>query len=341
MRESVPKSGAYFTGRLCFFFCSVPFIFGIIIMKTKFHLTKRSSSRFNASSGHAAQAVALIDERYLGWLGSQQTPALAGPLQRSALSGVFGGLARLAGAEVALARTYLFTDRQPTDLLDDVVLRTVPVHAMDGGLGMVRALGLELTQLAARGGCQFALIASDDERLIPYIDEAQWRGLKVIMVADESAQDFGKLMSDDPSWARLLMQADRRLAINESAWQALTTVGGAYFSAYGGEQPGRDLELPSDMDAQSQQAPNDEWLAHVQKVIEDWWNEETPHAKLDLYEEMQNSQGVPPETDRHLLLQVRRVLARTLSFPEKKAMREMIRSVVLAHAPAVDEAVDS
>jgi len=311
-------------------------------MKTKFHLSKRSSSRFNASLGHAApgQAVALIDERYLGWLASQQTPALSGPLLRSALSGVFDGLARLAGADVALARTYLFTDRQPTDLLDDVVLRMVPAHATDGGLGMVRALGLELTQLAARGGCQYALIASDDERLIPYIDEAQWRGVKVLMVADVSAQDFGKLMADDPSWARLLMQADRRLAISEPAWRALTTVG-AYFGAYAAEAPGRDLEMFNDMDTQSQQMPNDEWRAHVQKVIEDWWNEESPHAKLDLYEEMQNSQGVPPETDRHLLLQVRRVLARTLSFPEKKAMRDMIRTVVLAQAPAVDEALDS
>lgn len=312
-------------------------------MKTKFHLSKRTSSRFGQSSsyGPSGQSIALVDERYLSWLLSQQTPTPAGPLQRPALLSVFGGLARLAGMEAGLARLYLFTDHQPTDLLDDVVLRMVPAHATDGGLGLVRALGLELTQLASRGGYQTVLVASDDERLIPYIDEAQWRGLKVVMVTDESSQDFSKLMSDDPSWARLLMQADRRVALQEPAWQALTTAGSSYFPVYVTEPNSRDQELGPELDAYSNQSPSDEWRAHVQKVIEDWWRDETPHAKLDLYEEMQNSQGVPPETDRHLLLQVRRELARTLSFPEKKAMREMIRSVVLSQAPAVDEAVDS
>lgn len=312
-------------------------------MKTKFHLSKRTPSRLGAPAAHGlpSQSVALVDERYLSWLLAQQSPSASGPLQRSAMLSVFGGLTRLAGFEGGLSRLYLFTDHQPADLLDDVVLRMVPAHALDGGLGLVRALGLELTQLASRGGCQTVLIASDDERLIPYIDEAQWRGLKVIMVADESSQDFNKLMSEDPSWARLLMQADRRVAIQEAAWQALTTVGSSYFPAYVTEPHGRDMDSAVDSETYSIQPPTDEWRAHVQKVIEDWWRDETPHAKLDLYEEMQNSQGVPPETDRHLLLQVRRELARTLSFPEKKAMREMIRSVVLSLAPAVDEAVDS
>lgn len=311
-------------------------------MKTKFHLAKRMPSRYasGASGQGSALAVALIDERYLGWLANQQTPRLVGSLQRSAMLSVFSGLGRLCGAEGMLTRAYVFTDRQPAELLDDVVLRMVPPHSADGGLGLVRSLGLELTQLASRGGCQIVLVASDDERLIPYIDEAQWRGLKVVLVADESSQDFGKLMGEDPSWARLLMQADRRVSLNEGAWQALTTAGSTYFATYVPEveRPGEpNAETEGYHDAQ----PNEEWRAHVQKVIEDWWRDETPHAKLDLFEEMQNSQGVPPETDRHLLLQVRRVLARTLSFPEKKAMREMIRAAVFAQPPVVDEPIDS
>jgi hypothetical protein len=319
------------------------YFFGIIDMKTKFHLAKRTPSRYAApSSGPgAAQSVALIDERYLGWLAGQQNPQPAGSLQRGSLLPVFSGLARHSGAEGALTRAYLFTDRQPTELLDDVVCRMVPSHASDGGLGLVRALGLELTQLAARGGCQCVLVASDDERLIPYIDEAQWRGLRVVLVTDESAQDFPRLMGEDPSWARLLMQADRRVSLPESAWLALTTPG----ATYAGSATPYESERPSEGYAPSESypdsLPNDEWRAHVQKVIEDWWRDETPHAKLDLYEEMQNSQGVPPETDRHLLLQVRRVLARTLSFPEKKAMREMIRATVLLHPPVVDESIDA
>ncbi len=55
-------------------------------------------------------------------------------------------------------------------------------------------MGLELTQLAQRGACGVVLLVSDDERLIPYIDEAQWRGLKVVLVSDENSLDVPKLM---------------------------------------------------------------------------------------------------------------------------------------------------
>jgi len=321
-------------------------------VKNKFHLAKRNGARYSAPSSPVSSGpsgtVALVDERYLSWLASQQ-PAASGArpaLHRHALVPVFSILARLCGPDASLTRVCLFADHPPAELLDDVILRTVPQHSADGGLGMVRALGLELTQLAQRGGCQFALVASDDERLIPYIDEAQWRGVKVVLITDESSQDFGRLMGDDPSWARLLMQADRRLSLNESAWQALITgqaPATSYFAARSFEtEPAREPEMPPASEAsESTEPPSDDWRAQVERVIRDWWAEETPHARLDLFEEMQNSQGVPPETDRHLLLRVRRELARTLSFPEKKAMREMIRATVLAQPPAVDEPVDS
>ncbi len=327
-------------------------------MKTKFHLNKRPGMRTgSAASSAAGQAVALIDERYLLWLAKQQGEPQSGPaaapLQRAAFNPVFAHLGRLCGADAPLLRSYLFTDQQPSQLIDDLVLRMVPAHASDGGLGLVRALGLELTQLADRGACSLALLVSDDERLIPYIDEAQWRGLKVVLVTDDSAHDFSSLLQEDPSWARLLMQADRRVSLNEAAWAALHNPNPDTVFSNRLVQPERtherefEREYERDRDrepmmgepASPDQQPDQEWLSQVQRVIEDWWREETPHARLDLYEEMQNSQGVPPETDRHLLLRVRRELGRTLSFPEKKAMREMIRAAVLAQAPVLDEAV--
>ena len=314
-------------------------------MKTKFHLNKRPSVRFSghnfaASAQTAGQAVALVDERYLSWLAGQQSGQTSQPLQRSALMPVMSHLSRLAGAELSLSRVCLFTDRQPSELLDDVVPRVVPPHSLDGGLGLVRTLGLELAQLAQRGACTMVLVASDDERLIPYIDEAQWRGLKVVLVTDEASQDFARLQGDDPSWARLLMQADRRVAINEVGWRALTTAGAGYMAERFTETPRQEDEVAGD-DVNPMAPPDDDWRAQVERVIQDWWAEETPHARLDLFEEMQNSQGVPPETDRHLLLRVRRELARTLSFPEKKAMREMIRATVMAQPPSVDESVNA
>jgi len=219
----------------------------------------------------------------------------------------------------------------------------VPQHAIDGGLGLVRSLGLELNQLAQHGGAGLVLILSDDERLIPYIDEAQWRGLKVALVSDEGSLDMPKLMTEDPSWARLLLQADRRLALGPTAWEALTVPGAVLQSS---RPPVSQLPVQqSERDADAGESyfsnalPSDDWLEQVRQVIQSWWSEETADARLDLQEEMQNSQGVPPETDRHLLLRVRRELARTLSFQEKKAMRELIRATVLA--PAQDLPVAS
>ncbi|MEY5100113.1 MAG: hypothetical protein RJA36_2832 [Pseudomonadota bacterium] len=319
-------------------------------MKTKFHLAKRSGPRHGHSpSFHASgaiQAVALVDERYLNWLAEQHSSAPL-QLQRHNVLPVLAELLRQSAPEAQLLRSYVFTDRQVLELLDDVVVRSVPQHSVDGGLGMVRALGLELSQLAQHGGCGMVLVVSDDERLIPYIDEVQWRGLKVALVSDEGSLEISKLMSEDPSWARLLMQADRRLALGAAAWDALTTPGAVLAvsrpvpAQLPAPQALREVEAVAGEGYFSHAAPSGDWLEQVRQVIQAWWAEETPHARLDLYEEMQNSQGVPPETDRHLLLRVRRELARTLSFQEKKAMRELIRSTVLAQSPALDESVAS
>ena len=314
-------------------------------MKMKFHLGKRSMPRHPHShqpGGGITQVVALVDERYLKWLAGQHASAPL-QLQRHNLQPVLVDLLRQSAPDAQLLRAYVFSDQQVLDLCDDVVVRSVPQHAIDGGLGLVRSLGLELNQLAQHGGAGLVLILSDDERLIPYIDEAQWRGLKVALVSDEGSLDMPKLMTEDPSWARLLLQADRRLALGQTAWEALTVPGAVLQSSRVAASllPAQQSERDADAGESyfSNALPSDDWLEQVRQVIQSWWSEETADARLDLQEEMQNSQGVPPETDRHLLLRVRRELARTLSFQEKKAMRELIRATVLA--PAQDLPVES
>ncbi|MEN9475425.1 MAG: hypothetical protein RIS48_2147 [Pseudomonadota bacterium] len=314
-------------------------------MKMKFHLGKRSMPRHPHShqpGGGITQVVALVDERYLKWLAAQHASAPL-QLQRHNLQPVLVDLLRQSAPDTQLLRAYVFSDQQVLDLCDDVVVRGVPQHAIDGGLGLVRSLGLELNQLAQHGGAGLVLILSDDERLIPYIDEAQWRGLKVALVSDEGSLDMPKLMTEDPSWARLLLQADRRLALGSTAWEALTVPGAVLQSSRPpiSQLPAQQSERDADAGESyfSNALPSDDWLEQVRQVIQSWWSEETADARLDLQEEMQNSQGVPPETDRHLLLRVRRELARTLSFQEKKAMRELIRATVLA--PAQDLPVTS
>jgi hypothetical protein len=48
----------------------------------------------------------------------------------------------------------------------------------------------------------------------------------------------------------------------------------------------------------------------------------------DLREALQVSRGIPQEVDRQLLLRMRQRLARALSLPEKKMLRETLRAVV-------------
>ena len=81
------------------------------------------------------------------------------------------------------------------------------------------------------------------------------------------------------------------------------------------------------------EAPDPEVVrAKLQDVVQGWWDEEPEDIRLDLREELQDSRGIPQEVDRHLLLQVRKVLERTLSFQEKKLLRDMVRQVVLEKA---------
>lgn len=295
-----------------------------------------------------AQSVALVDERFATWLAGQNLDSSPNTLQRHALTPVLADLLRQSGVQVPLLRVYLYSDQPMVDALDDVLLRTVPQHHADGGLGLVRAMGLEMGQLAQRGACSHLFVFSDDERLIPYVDEAQWRGVKVLLATDEAHRQVGQLMADDPSWARLLTQADRRVVVPASAWRALAIEGAplpevpaqALLTAAGAASRGtadpqaRREEPVFFNDTDPAAPPTDDWREQVQRVIAQWWEEETPDARQDLSEEMRHAQGVPPETDRHLLLRVRRELSRTLSFPEKKAMREMIRATVLGEESA-------
>ena len=307
-------------------------------MKTKYHLNKRPSHRPGtpaSSSGMGGAVIALVDERYLAWLAAQVTGAQQTPLQRGALAGVLAHLARLAGAEAPLLRTLLFSDVSPTELYDDIVVRLVPRHSTDGGLALVRALGQELVQLA-RHGAGWLLVASDDERLIPYLDEAQSWGARVVLVADDAVHDFGRLAAEDPSWARLLMQADRRVAVPMGAWNALTTPGADYpASRVGGTDS--DEANPSERAAAPARAsaePDDHWRAEVSRIIQSWWDDESEDERQELADAMRGQIGVPPETDRRILMRVRHELGRNLTFPEKRAMREMVRAVVLGQPDA-------
>ena len=66
----------------------------------------------------------------------------------------------------------------------------------------------------------------------------------------------------------------------------------------------------------------------MHEVITAWWADEPEDLREDLRDALQISRGIPQEVDRQLLLRMRQRLARALSLPEKKMLRETLRTVV-------------
>jgi hypothetical protein len=286
---------------------------------------KRESHHHNHSGRHdrGQECIALVDGRYLNWLlATDQEAGTEDKLNRHALQGVFTALLQQWGLHCELRRIYWYTDLHDGQYPNDQVVRRVIPHQQDSGASLLRTLSADLTQLVDHRACQHILLVSDDERLTPLIDQAQLRGVSMHLVTDESARNLSKLVESDPGWARMLEQADRRIVMHAQAVRDLliprhAAAENASLQAFGPEVEAQDPE---------------EVHEKLQEVVQAWWNEEPEDIRLDLREELQDSRGIPQEVDRHLLLQVRKTLERTLSFQEKKLLRDMVRTVVLEKA---------
>ena len=286
---------------------------------------KRESHHHNHTLRHdrAQDCIALVDGRFLNWLLATDADAMGeDKLNRHALNGVFTALLQQWGLNCDVRRIYWYTDQHDGQYPNDQVVRLLVSQQQDKGASMLRSISSDLTQLVTNRACQHLLIVSDDERLLPLIDQAQLHGVSVHLICDESSRNLSKLLETDPGWTRLLEQADRRIVLHAQAIRDLlgsrqTGVDSAPLNAMGPEAEAQDPELVR---------------AKLQEVVHTWWSEEPEDIRLDLREELQDSRGIPQEVDRHLLLQVRKVLERTLSFQEKKLLRDMVRSVVLEKA---------
>jgi hypothetical protein len=195
-------------------------------------------------------------------------------------------------------------------------VRLVQAHDADGGASLLRSLGHDLKQLADHHACDHVLVASDDERFLASIDEAQLSGLSVHLLADESARNMPQMVRTDPGWARLLAQADRRVVVNSQALADML-----------------QGKLPTGMGLAAEDV--EELRKSMHEVITAWWADEPEDLREDLRDALQISRGVPQEVDRQLLLRMRQRLARALSLPEKKMLRETLRAVVSEPAVAV------
>jgi hypothetical protein len=261
----------------------------------------------------AQPCVALIDQRYLSWL-LGLTPE-SEPVNRHALFGVLTGVLEHIGVAAEVQRVYWYSDVRDDAVPQGLIHRQVAARDADAGASVRAAMAADLKTLAERKAFKHVVLASDDQRLLSVIDDAQLHGVTVHILADEASRNLEVLRKDDPEWADLLSQADTRLLLNDHAVRDLTQqrfVRGAQRQA-----PAEDIEAIRPI---------------LTEVVQAWWNDEPEDLREDLREELQVSRGIPQEVDRHLLLRVRKALDRTLSFHEKKLLRDMVRGTVLGEA---------
>jgi len=265
---------------------------------------------------HAAmrsgRCIALIDSNYMAWLLRQSTEPAAEPenYNRMALIPSLAQALKGAGLGVDIQRIYWYTDNPDAQFPQDQIVRHLDSTTAEPGDVVFQSMSADIARLAANHACEHLLIASDDDRLTPLIDDAQLHGLNVYLLADESARHMDQLVTEDPAWCRLLGQADRRVLLLPQAARELTATP-------------RAPSAPA--------VPQDPEVVRVklQEVVSLWWDDEPEDLREDLRDELRGSHGIPQEVDRHMLLRVRRALDRPLSFPEKKILREMVRSKVL------------
>ena len=267
------------------------------------------------------QNNALIDARYIAWLlGQINEPMGEGGVNRHALSHVLSSLLIQNGLMMEVNRVYWYADKHDGQYPPDQIHRSVVPHSVDGGISLFHSISHDLRLITERRACQHLFIASDDERLLSLVDDAQLSGMAVHLLTDESVRQMDQLAKEDPGWVRLLSQADRRIILHAQAARDLTQgLGKAHASANNGGSSAPSA-APVDLEA---------IRPKFEEVVKTWWSEEPEDLREDLREELQASRGIPQEIDRHLLLQVRKTLERTLSFPEKKVLRELIRNTVL------------
>lgn len=284
-----------------------------------------ASKEFNKKQGETSsgQCIALVDARFLIWL-AQHTQS--GPKQdavnRFGMAQFLSDALSQSGLDVDVKRIYWYSEDNEVLDVDGQIVRRVLSHDLDGGVSLLKSLGQDLRQLAIHKACDHVLLATDDERFLTVIDDAQLTGMSVHILADEAARNMVKLHQTDPGWGRLLSQADQRIVVQPKALAEL---------------------LQGATQKESNVVQDDPELIResITEVIVSWWDDEPEDRREELRDALHISRGIPQEVDRQLLLRMRHRLTRALTLQEKKMLREIFRAVALGtHNPDVPQNAD-
>ena len=272
-----------------------------------------ASKDFTRKQGEASdgQCIALVDARFLVWL-AQHTQV--GPKQdavnRFGMAQFLGEALSHAGLDIEVKRIYWYSEDNETLDVDGQIVRKVLSHDLDGGVSLLKSLGQDLRQLAINKACDHVLLATDDERFLTVIDDAQLTGMCVHILADDAARNMAKLHQTDPGWGRLLSQADQRIVVQPKALAEL-------------------LQGATSKESNAVQEDPELIRESITEVIVSWWDDEPEDKREELRDALHISRGIPQEVDRQLLLRMRHRLTRALTLQEKKMLREIFRAVAL------------
>ncbi len=261
----------------------------------------------------APRAVALLDARYLRWMARLDEPdaKTSSPLHREHLNELVHQALNRNLRPLSLLRVYWYTDLDDRLVYDDQDVRLLPSADTDGN-ALVRQLAADVQALVASGRVDVILIGSDDDRLLTVIESAKLAGVTVGVLADERALAMPRLMQQDPNWARLLREADRRVVVRSAdlaqALRRTSTTEHAHVDNDG---------------------ISEAFEAAVQTVVQTWWADQTDDDRDGLREELPAQRGLPPEVDRDLLLRGKNAMGRALSFHEKRVLRSQARDIAL------------
>ncbi len=279
---------------------------------------KRDYFSHSSKDGHrqpleqqGGSCIALIDARFLVWLAQHtQSGPKQDALNRYGIAQFLTGALAHAGLDVTIKRIYWYSEDNENLDVDGQIVRKVLSHDTDGGISLLKALGQDLRRLAESKACDHVLLATDDERFLTGIDDAQLAGLQVHILADDAASNMQQLHQTDPGWGRLLSQADRRVVVqSKSLAEMLQSAATKELS-----QVQEDPQVVKDS---------------ITDVIVSWWDDEPEDRREELRDALHISRGIPQEVDRQLLLRMRHRLTRALTLPEKKLLREIFRAVAL------------
>ena len=264
-----------------------------------------------------SRAVAFLDARFIRWLAHlDDVDAPSTSLTRAHLAPALSRALDQVYLRRPLHRLYWYTEADDRAVVDDQTVRHLPAEDGDSA-SLVRQMSADIAALVAGGRVDLLVIGSDDDRLTPVIDAAKLAGVTVCLLADERALAMPRLMQQDPNWARLLREADRRLVIRSADLAQALSADGQGTNAGAGGQGGQAPRRAFDLDAQ------------LQPVVDAWWTDLPGDDRDTLQDELPALRGLPPEVDRELLLRGKNALGRALNFHEKRSLRAQARNVAL------------